>query len=227
MIGRDRRVLVAGSMAAVLAVAAVVFFSWQRSSPEEVPPPLGEPPPPEVTETPEIREFQIFFPGQDGLLHAMTRELTVSPEPTENITHLVETLLAGPHGENLAAAELTPKSDNTPEAEPTPKLPAAEPEDGLWPPFAAGITLGQAYLLDDATVILDLVSPEGARPSTGSRTEMLMLYSLVNTVLLNVEEAERLVLLWNGQQPNTFAGHLDATRPFVAANHLIARGGEG
>ncbi len=95
----------------------------------------------------------------------------------------------------------------------------------LSPPLPEGITLGRSYVLDDATVIVDLVSPDGAMITTGSRREMLMLYSLVNTVLLNVEEAERLVLLWDGRQPTTFAGHLDTTRPLTPKTELIARGG--
>ncbi len=52
---------------------------------------------------------------------------------------------------------------------------------------------------------------------------MLTVYSLVNTVLLNTEGAERLVLLWNGQQPMTFAGHLNTARPLKANRDLVAR----
>ncbi len=49
-----------------------------------------------------------------------------------------------------------------------------------------------------------------------------MLYSLVNTVLLNTPEANRLVVLWNGRQPETFAGHIDTARPLAARPNLIA-----
>ncbi len=41
-------------------------------------------------------------------------------------------------------------------------------------------------------------------------------------MVLNVEGAERLVLLWNGRQPNTFAGHIDTTRPLRVHAELIS-----
>ena len=52
---------------------------------------------------------------------------------------------------------------------------------------------------------------------------MLTVYSLVNTVLLNFEQLDRVVLLWNGRQLRTFAGHVDTMRPLAANPDLIAR----
>ena len=44
---------------------------------------------------------------------------------------------------------------------------------------------------------------------------MLSVYSIVNTVLLNIPEISAVVLLNNGQQRPTFAGHLDTSRPLL------------
>ncbi len=97
------------------------------------------------------------------------------------------------------------------------------PRDGdLEPPLPRSVAVGAVYLMD-GEVVLGLESPERRPPASGSQREMLAVYSLVNTVLLNVEGAERLVLLWNGRQPMTFAGHLDTARPLVANRALIAR----
>ncbi len=150
---------------------------------------------PDTAGEPDLEEHAIYFPGTDGRLHAEARELP-KREGAESVALLVEALLTGPTG-----------------------------SDALRPPLPEGVTLGRAYLLDDATVIVDLVSADGAAITTGSRSEMLMLYSLVNTILLNVEEAERLILLWDGRQPTTFAGHLDTTRPLTPKTELMARGG--
>jgi spore germination protein GerM len=93
---------------------------------------------------------------------------------------------------------------------------------GLVSPLPESVAVRTVYKLD-GEVVLDLESPDAAPPPSGSQREMLTVYSLVNTVLLNTEDADRLVLLWNGQQPETFAGHLDTARPLSANRGLIAR----
>jgi hypothetical protein len=45
---------------------------------------------------------------------------------------------------------------------------------------------------------------------------------MVNTVLANAERARAVVLLWNGTQRPTFAGHVDTIRPLVS-NHRLVR----
>jgi len=192
---RDRRAVIA---AAALALGAGLY--WILRPPPDDETVAVDTPPPAGVEAPVLHAYQLYFPGADGLLHAETRELAPSPEPADNVARLVEALVAGPSGA------------------------------GLWPPLPAGVSLGHAYVMGDveddagdAIVVLDLVTADGTRPSTGSQSEMLMLYSLVNTVLLNVDEADRVVLLWNGRQPNTFAGHVDTTRPLGPSSGLIAR----
>ena len=193
---QDRRTLLAAA-AVVLVLGAALFWLLRPAPDEEAA--IVEPPPAAVVEVPELRPYQIYFPGADGRLHAETLELAPSQEPAASAARLVEALLAGPK------------------------------EEGLWRPLPEGVSLGRTYLLaaaEDAaevTVIVDLVTADGTRPSTGSKNELLMLYSLVNTVLLNVEEADRVVLLWNGRQASTFAGHVDTTRPLGPAADLIAR----
>ena len=72
-------------------------------------------------------------------------------------------------------------------------------------------------------IIVDLEMPgESAHPDWGSRQEMLAVYSLVDTVLLNLPDIKAVTLLRNGQQPKTFAGHIDTTHPLVADRNLLA-----
>jgi hypothetical protein len=42
-------------------------------------------------------------------------------------------------------------------------------------------------------------------------------------VALNIPEARRVILLWNGVQPQTLCGHLDLTRPLLPDTGLVAR----
>ena len=50
-------------------------------------------------------------------------------------------------------------------------------------------------------------------PQSGSTLELLRIYAVVHTVLRNVEEANRVVLLWNGVQRPSLAGHVDTGHP--------------
>ena len=60
-------------------------------------------------------------------------------------------------------------------------------------------------------------------PVTGSRGELLVVYSFVNSILANVPEARGVVLMWNGSQRPTFAGHVDTTRPLPAERKWLAQ----
>ena len=69
----------------------------------------------------------------------------------------------------------------------------------------------------------DLVSEDGSPPPAGGSTEeRLRVYSLVNTLVLNVAEAKSAVLLWNGAQPATLSGHLDLSRPLLPDPSVVA-----
>lgn len=80
--------------------------------------------------------------------------------------------------------------------------------------FPPEVKLGKLLLLEDGTVIVDLrTDPIAEPPQSGSTVEQLRIYAVVNSVLRNVEEAKRVVLLWNGVQRPSFAGHVDTGHP--------------
>jgi len=80
--------------------------------------------------------------------------------------------------------------------------------------FPPEVKLGKLLLLEDGTVIVDLRSDSAAEPpASGSTVEQLRIYAVVHTILRNVEEAKRVVLLWNGVQRPTLAGHVDTGKP--------------
>ncbi|MBP9825123.1 MAG: hypothetical protein KBF21_12930, partial [Thermoanaerobaculia bacterium] len=55
--------------------------------------------------------------------------------------------------------------------------------------------------------------PAAEPPQSGSTVELLRIYAVVHTVLRNVAEANRVVLLWNGVQRSSLAGHVDTGHP--------------
>ena len=82
-------------------------------------------------------------------------------------------------------------------------------------------TIGGIYLGGGGVAYLDLHRPENKPPPPmGSLQETLLVYSLVNSVVLNVPAVERLSLLWNGNQRPSLAGHLDNAGPLAPRPQL-------
>lgn len=188
-------VLIAIAIFAILA-GLVAHFTWQRDAGDDA---ASEPVAAEPTLSPaplsgeELLAADLYFPGTGGGLQAERHELPMSADASERISTVVAALLAGPRGAGLQA------------------------------PLPEGVSVRKVYLTEGGTAFLDLESVAGAPPpASGSLREMLTVYSLTNTVLLNFDEVKSLVLLWNGRQRTTFAGHLDTMRPLSANTDLIA-----
>ena len=138
--------------------------------------------------------FQLYFPSEGGLLRAEPRELAVSSVPKDRIRKVVEALLAGPKTQGLAR------------------------------PFPEGVTVGSVQLSGDGIAYVDLRWPDhNEPPSGGSTEEMQRVYSIVDSIAVNVPQASQVVLLWNGFQRQTFSGHLDMSGPLTPNQALIAR----
>jgi len=141
----------------------------------------------------EIRPTLLFFPGNDDVLHVEARELPAASDIKEQASLIARAVLAGPT------------------------------TDGLQPPLPPGIAVGHLDVSADGAVYLDLVSETFTKPpARGTRVELLSLYSLVNSIVHNVEGAESVVILWNSRQPVTFGGHIDTSRPVRPEMGLVA-----
>lgn len=139
-------------------------------------------------------EVDLYFPAPGGLLRVERRKLAVTDVPKDRIRKVVEALLAGPGTR------------------------------GLVRPFPEGVEIGGVQLTDDGTAYVNLRwANHDSPPAAGSGAEMQMVYSLVDSIALNVPQAARVVLLWNGAQRPTFAGHLDTSRPIAPDRSLLAR----
>ncbi len=135
----------------------------------------------------------LYFPGPGEYLVPERRALDVTPDPKDRIRKIVEAVLEGPRQDDLGRS------------------------------FPEGVQVGGVLLGSDGTVYVDLRSetlPDP--PSSGSLEEMQRVFSLVDSIALNIEQAPRVALLWNGVQRESFGGHLDTTRPFSADRSLLA-----
>lgn len=135
----------------------------------------------------------LYFPGPDDRLHAEARRLARGLEkPNERLRAIAQLWLAGPESDRL-----------------TRPLPQVE--------------LLRVDLGSGGRLYADLVPREGSEPPRlGSTEEAGALYSLVNTLALNVPEVREVVVLWNGVQPATLGGHLDTGVPLPPRTDLLA-----
>jgi hypothetical protein len=185
----------------------------------------------------EMHAFDLYFPANDGL-RAAHRSLPVTEEPKDRIRVVVTALLDGPGPATAAPAGGKPGgAASGPAAGPT--AGAAAPGGGaagansggaggagpagLVRPFPPEVKLGGVELSADGIAYVDLRwSDHQDPPESGSTEEIQRVYSVVDTVALNVPQVNRVVLLWNGTQRTTFSGHLDTSRPLVPDRTLLA-----
>ncbi len=104
------------------------------------------------------------------------------------------------------------------------QLAAGPKTDGLRPALPPGTTVAGVYNAPDGTLYLDFTVSQTAT-GMGSTEELLSLYSLVNTLLLDDPAANRAIILINGRQRETLAGHVDTTRPLTARPDLVREAG--
>lgn len=86
----------------------------------------------------------------------------------------------------------------------------------------AGSRLLHIFVTDDGTAYLDFSSELSRLHPGGITAERLTLYTIVNSLVLNLEEVERVQLLFEGKPASTLSGHLDI-RQAKTANLLIVR----
>jgi spore germination protein GerM len=72
------------------------------------------------------------------------------------------------------------------------------------------------FLLDDGTAIVDFSAAFRENHPGGCRLEQLTLFSVVNTLALNVPGIDRVKILIDGAEAQTLAGHLSLEFPFTA-----------
>lgn len=145
----------------------------------------------------ERRRITLWLPGGGGRVAAWTAEVELPPgDPGKRLRAILEALLAArPDGDSAAA-----------------------------PLFDETVELAHSLLTPDGVLYVDLRRPDGGPPpGAGSMLETERIYSIVQTATENEPAVLRVVLLWNGEQRLSFAGHLDTSRPLSPRPELALR----
>jgi spore germination protein GerM len=77
------------------------------------------------------------------------------------------------------------------------------------------------YITPDQMAVVDLSVAVNENHPGGCRTEQLTLFSIVNSLILNIPEIKKVKLIIEGRETETLAGHIDISEPFTADMLLV------
>ncbi len=78
------------------------------------------------------------------------------------------------------------------------------------------------YVTPDHTAFVDLSGAVYEKHPGGARTELMTVYSIVNSLVMNIPGIDTVKILISGREAATLAGHINLRSPFKA-NMLIIR----
>jgi hypothetical protein len=134
----------------------------------------------------------LFFATEDGRrLRGIESEVPLADDPVAQVRAIVEALLTT--------------------APPAPLASTIPP----------GTTLRGVYLSRRNEVFVDLDATVRTAHPGGSLQELLTVYSLVNTIVVNLPSITEVQILINGQEADTLAGHMDLRRPLRKNESLV------
>jgi spore germination protein GerM len=81
--------------------------------------------------------------------------------------------------------------------------------------------LRQAYVLGNGVAYVDFSADLKEDIGGGSMEEILAVYAIVNSIVVNIPEVRRVGVLVNGRELATLNGHIDLRRPLPADYSLI------
>jgi hypothetical protein len=97
----------------------------------------------------------------------------------------------------------------------------AGPDTNLMPTLPPQTRLRALFLTADHTAVVDFTGAIREHHPGGSRTELLTVYSVVNSLVLNLPEIASVKILIDGKEAESLAGHIDLRAPFRADMLLV------
>ena len=95
------------------------------------------------------------------------------------------------------------------------------PQKGLMRTIPVGTELSAIYIDANQVGYIDLSETVKKMHPGGTNSELLTIYSVVNSLILNVAEIKRVKILIDGNEAPTLAGHIDLQFAFKAHMLLI------
>lgn len=95
------------------------------------------------------------------------------------------------------------------------------PDDGLMRTLPQDTKLRALYVTDDGTAYTDFSAELKDNHPGGVMAELITIYSIVNSLVLNITGIDKVKFLIEGREALTLAGHIDLQNPFTAEMLLI------
>jgi spore germination protein GerM len=96
------------------------------------------------------------------------------------------------------------------------------PRQGLAPTLPAATAIRAIFITPEGICFVDLTAAVTDNHPGGIQSELLTIYSIVNSLVLNVPQIKAVKFLINGTEAKSLAGHIDLQIP-LKANMLLIR----
>jgi spore germination protein GerM len=158
---------------------------------DETEAPAAENEPAEEVAPLTLLDVTLFFPSsKTDGLQGEQREIFDTASPVERAKQILSDLIAGPSG-----------------------------PDSL-PAVPKGTRLRQVFVLESGVAYADFSAELRDGMPGGTDNELLTVYAIVNSIVLNVPEIKSVAILVDGEPCPTLSGHLDLRRPLGADTSL-------
>ena len=182
-----RQVAIAGTAAAILVLAAAVFFATRglpasrraAAAPTAAAAPAASPPPGRKIKA------RLFYVADDGTrLTSLERDVAYGESADEQAREIV-------------AAQIAP---------------VVEPLVSAIPP---GTTLRAVFITKSGEAYVDLSREARVAHPGGTVDELLTVYTIVNALTVNLPAVTAVQLLVDGKEVDTLSGHVDLRHPLA------------
>ena len=96
------------------------------------------------------------------------------------------------------------------------------PQQGLVRTLPAATAIRAVFVTQEDICFVDFTAAVSENHPGGIQSELLTIYSIVNSRVLNVQQIKAVKILINGTEAITLAGHIDLQSP-IKANMLLIR----
>jgi spore germination protein GerM len=94
-------------------------------------------------------------------------------------------------------------------------------QNGLISPLPPETELREFFLSAEGVAYVDFSKDFQDDHPSGASAEITTVYSVVNTLIFNLDEIKKVFILIDGGEKETLSGHIDLSRPFVPKFDLI------